>query len=255
MKIALLQMGAAAGDVAANLAQIEEGAGQAAVRGARLLLAPELALPGYGAGEAFHDLAEPADGPQVRRLQALSRAHGLAIVAGFAERDGARIYNSLVMVDGDAAPTVYRKTHLYGDYEKSFFTPAAVCSTLREFEGVKLGFLICYDVEFPENVRRLALAGAQLVLVPTALPRDSFAPFIAGRMLPVRAFENQIFVAYANHVGRDERFAYAGLSCVAAPDGETLAAAGDDAPALLIADLDPGAYEASRSANRYLADL
>ena len=128
-------------------------------------------------------------------------------------------------------------------------------SNLRAFDGLKLGFLICYDVEFPENVRRLARAGAELVVVPTALPAEPFANFIATRVVPVRAFENQIFVAYANHAGHDSRFSYAGLSSVAAPDGACLAAAADDAPALIFADLDPAAYEASRRANSYLVDL
>jgi predicted amidohydrolase len=248
-------MVAAAGNVDANIQSIAGAADEAAKGGARLLVAPELALTGYGAGEAIRSLAEPAGGAQVRRLQELSQAHGLAIVAGFAERDGERIFNSLAMVAGAAPPTVYRKTHVYGDYERALFTPGRLQSDLRDFEGLKLGFLICYDVEFPENVRRLTRAGAELVVVPTALPQGPFAAFIATRVVPVRAFENQVFVAYADHGGRDSRFAYAGLSRVAGPDGECLAAADDDAPALLFADIDASAYEASRSANSYLSDL
>lgn len=255
MRIALLQMAAVAGDPGANLALIAAAAAEAAAGGARLLVAPELALTGYGAGEAIRDLAEPAEGAQVRALQALAQAQGLAIVAGFAERAGGRIYNSLALVEGAAPPAVYRKTHLYGDYERALFTPGDVQPVLRDVQGLRLGFLICYDVEFPENVRRLAKAGAELVVVPTALPQGPFAAFIATRVVPVRAFENQVFVAYANHAGRDERFAYAGLSSVAAPDGACLAAAADDRPALLFADIDPGAFAASRRANSYLADL
>ena len=120
---------------------------------------------------------------------------------------------------------------------------------------MKLGFLICYDVEFPENVRRLAKAGAEMILVPTALPQGSFSNFIATRVVPVRAFENQIFIVYADHGGADRRFAYAGLSRVAGPDGQCLAATEDDAETLLIADLEPEAFEVSRNANTYLADL
>jgi predicted amidohydrolase len=92
------------------------------------------------------------------------------------------------------------------------------------------------------------------VLVPTALPAGDHSPFIAGTIIPARAFENQVFVAYANHCGADARFAYAGLSHVAAPDGATLAQAGA-APALLIVDIDPAAYGASRADNPYLRDL
>ncbi|MGF1629326.1 MAG: carbon-nitrogen hydrolase family protein [Kiloniellaceae bacterium] len=255
MKIAVYQMSAVAGDVAANLKLIDAAAAQAAAGGARLLVAPELAVTGYGAGDAIRRLAEPADGPQVGRLQALSKEHGLAIVAGFAERAEAGIFNSLVMVDGDLPPAVYRKSHLYGDYERALFLPGEARSVLCDWQGLKLGFLICYDVEFPENVRRLAQAGADLVLVPTALPQGPFAAFIASSMVAVRAFENQVFVVYANHAGRDENFAYAGLSRAVGPDGRCLAAAADDKAALLFADLDPAAFEASRHANTYLADL
>jgi predicted amidohydrolase len=248
-------MVAVAGDVEANLASIAAAAEAAAAGGADLLIAPELALTGYGAGEAICDLAEPAEGPQVRQLQALSQAHGLAIVAGFAERADERIYNSLVLAEGEATPAVYRKTHLYGDYERALFTPGAVQPVLREFQALTLGFLICYDVEFPENVRRLAKAGAELVLVPTALPQGPFAAFIATQVVPVRAFENQVFVVYANHGGRDANFAYAGLSRAVGPDGQCLAAAADDKAALLFADIEPAAFAESRRANTYLADL
>jgi predicted amidohydrolase len=74
-------------------------------------------------------------------------------------------------------------------------------------------------------------------------------------MIPVRAFENRIFIAYANHTGRDERFAYAGLSHIAAPDGGTLAKASATQTGLIFADIRPQDYEASRASNPYLSDL
>ncbi|WP_088344168.1 MULTISPECIES: carbon-nitrogen hydrolase family protein [Rhodomicrobium] len=255
MRIALLQMSAVPGDVAANLARIAEAAANAARRGAELLIAPELATIGYGAGDGLRDLAEPRDGAQVAGLAAIAAASGLAIIAGFPEQDGAAVYNSALFTDGHAAPVVYRKSHLYGDYERSYFAPGDPVATLAEWRGLKLGMLICYDVEFPENVRRLAVAGADFVAVPTALPVSPEAAFIAKRMIPVRAFENQIFVAYANHTGRDDHFAYAGISHVVAPDGGTLAMASVTEARVIIADIRPGDYLRSRDANAYLRDL
>ena len=85
------------------------------------------------------------------------------------------------------------------------------------------------------------MAGADLVLVPTALPASDHAAFIARSIIPVRAFENQVFVAYANHAGRDDAFAYAGLSGIAAPDGSDLARASETGGSVLIADIDPAA--------------
>jgi len=255
MRIALLQMHAAARDVEANLAIIEAAATEAAAGGAEILIAPELATTGYGAGGALRELAEPADGPQVTRLGDLARRRGIAFVAGLAERDGKAIYNSLALVRPDAAPVVYRKTHLYADYEREIFTPGEIRASITEFKGLKLGFLICYDVEFPENVRRLAQAGAELVLVPTALPKGPHAHFIATQLVPVRAFENQVFLVYADHGGADALFSYAGLSRAVAPDGSTLAASDNDEAALLFAEIDPSAYDDSREANAYLRDL
>jgi predicted amidohydrolase len=255
MRIALFQMQALAGDVTANLAAIEAAAAEAAAGSADLLIAPELATTGYGAGDAIRDLAEPADGPQIRRLGESADRLGIAIVAGFAERADGAVYNALALVRKDAAPAVYRKTHLYADYERALFTPGDICASLVEFGGLKLGFLICYDVEFPENVRRLAGAGADMVLVPTALPESPHARFIAACLVPVRAFENQVFVVYANHAGADARFSYAGLSRAAAPDGSLLAVSESNEPALLFADIDTAAYDESRRANSYLKDL
>lgn len=255
MRIALLQMAAKPGDAAVNLARIAEAAASAVELGADLLIAPELAIVGYGAGDALRDLAEPSDGAQISRLASIAANSGLAIIAGFAEREDAVIYNSAVFTDGRTGPSIYRKSHLYGDYERAIFASGDPTAMIVEWRGLLLGLLICYDVEFPENVRRLALAGADLVAVPTALPASPDAEMIARRVIPVRAFENQIFVAYANHTGRDARFAYAGLSHVAAPDGSTLAKASSTEAGLIIADIRPEEYERSRAANPYLRDL
>lgn len=255
MKLAVLQMKSTGGDVAANLARIGRAAVDASGKGATLLVAPELAITGYGAGEAIVGLAEPADGPIVQELRRISRQTDIAIIAGFAEQSVNTVYNSAVHVDGDTAPTVYRKSHLYGDYERSLFTPAEPSTHLFEHRGVTCGMLICYDVEFPENVRRLALAGADAVLVPTALPAGWSGTFIAEHMIQTRAFENQLFVAYANHCGSDDMFSFAGMSRIASPDGQVMAKSGSTDEALIFAEIDPRAFAISRAENTYLKDL
>jgi predicted amidohydrolase len=255
MRIAALQMQSVPGDVQANLARIERAAIEAARGGADLLITPELGLTGYGAGEAITALAEPANGDQLRALQAISSANRIVIIAGFAERDEADVYNSAALVDGDNRPAIYRKSHLYGNYERSLFKPSNPANCIVEMGGLKLGMLICYDVEFPENVRRLALGGVDMVLVPTALPAGPSGTFIANHMIQVRAFENQIFIAYINHAGADERFRFAGNSRIAAPDGSLLSACYDDAEQLIFADIDPAAFTVSSDNNSYLKDL
>ena len=160
-----------------------------------------------------------------------------------------------MFVNRDAEPVIYRKSHLYGDYERGLFTPARPGNRIVEIRGLKFGMLICYDVEFPENVRRLARAGVDAVLVPTALPAGPSGNFIANHMIQVRAFENQLFVAYVNHAGADDRFTFAGLSRIAAPDGSLVAACDDDVERLMFADIDRTAFSASIESNTYLKDL
>jgi predicted amidohydrolase len=254
MKLAALQMHAVAGDRTANIFRIEKAAQEAAENGADLLVAPELAVTGYGAGDLISELAEPADGDLAERLAALARETGVALVVGFAERDGETVFNSTIYADGRRS-VVYGKSHLFGPYERKLFGPGRPAACIVEHRGMKLGILICYDVEFPENVRRLAQAGAQAVIVPTALPASDHAEFIARKLVSVRAFENQVFVAYANHCGGDALFSYAGLSGIVAPDGTMLAEAPETGEALLFAELDPAAYAASIAANTYLRDL
>jgi len=253
MLVAVLQMHAVPGDVDTNLGRIGDAAASASGMGAGLLVAPELALGGYGAGEGTVGLS-PGDAP-IGRLSAMAEAHDIAIVAGFAEKGEACLHNSAAFVRRGAAPIIYRKSHLYGPYEKDLFERAAPQSVVVNHGGLKIGMLICYDVEFPENVRRLARAGVDLIAVPTALPFGQDAAFIASTMLPVRAFENQVFIAYADNCGTDGRFAYQGMSTIVAPDGTALASAPVEGDALIVADVDPGAFAASRERNSYLRDL
>ena len=149
---------------------------------------------------------------------------------------------------------MYRKCQLYGAYEKALFTPGDAAPTPTQLGGIMVGLLICYDVEFPELAGRLATSGAEIVLVPTALPESMQAAFIAEKIVPVRAFENQIAIAYANHTGQDGRFIYAGRSCIVMPDGADGARAGVSGAGVILADYDLQAYSLSRLANPYRED-
>jgi len=255
MRLAAFQMQARAGDVSANLAMIAGAAAEARAAGVEIVVAPELATTGYGAGETIRDLAEPADGAQVQTLADIAAGEKIAIVAGFPERADRAIYNSALFADPTGRRRlIYRKCQLYGDYERALFAPGDRPPGVFEFGGLKIGILICYDVEFPEMVRRLAIAGADVVLVPTAQPDVPDAPFIAGKIVPVRAFENGIAIVYADHAGRDSRFAYAGRSCIALPDGTDAARAPASGSQVIVADYEPASFAASRLANPYLGD-
>ena len=195
MKIAVYQGTAVRTEAAAAIATLQGVVPKAAAAGVRLVVLPELFLCGYGVGEGLCAAAETADGPASEAIAAIAARSGVAVLYGYPERVGDRIFNSAQLIDraGRVAAN-YRKTHLYGDWERREFTPGEALVT-AVVDDLKIGILICYDVEFPEAVRALALAGCDLVAVPTALVQP-FA-IVARILVPARAFENQVHVAYA----------------------------------------------------------
>jgi predicted amidohydrolase len=255
MRLAAYQMVAAPGDVARNLATIVDAAERAKAAGADVLVVPELATTGYGIGDALIALAEDADGAQVRAIGAAAERLGLVIIAGFPERAGDAVYNAALLAAPSGARHVYRKCQLYGDYEKRRFAYGPVAPAVFDAGSVRIGILICFDVEFPEHVRRLARAGADLIAVPTALPDEVVFRMIPERVISVRAFENQIPIIYVNHADADPGFTFAGRSVICLPDGSEAARAPVSGSMLLFADYDPAKFAASRAANCYLTEL
>ncbi|MER5889839.1 carbon-nitrogen hydrolase family protein [Streptomyces sp. NPDC001941] len=252
LRTALLQSSGRPGDVAANLAALEDAAARAATTGAGLLVSPELFLTGYAIGDDVAKLAEPADGPAATAIAATAARHGVAVAYGYPERDGERVFNSVQLIGADGARLAnYRKTHLFGCFEQEQFTPGEHAVVQAELAGLTVGLMICYDVEFPENVRSHALAGTDLLLVPTAQMHPF--QFVAEAVVPVRAFENQMYVAYVNRTGPEGEFEFVGLSTLAGPDGTARARAGRGED-LVHGEVDPDFLAASRAANPYLRD-
>ncbi|MGW9027300.1 carbon-nitrogen hydrolase family protein [Streptomyces sp. NPDC055722] len=252
MRTALLQSSGQPGSVVENLKVLDEAAGRAAAAGAGLLITTELFLTGYAIGDGIARLAEPADGDSADAVAEITTKHGLAIAYGYPERDGESVFNSAQLVSADGTRLAnYRKTHLFGGFERDHFTPGERPVVQAELNGLRIGLMICYDVEFPENVRAHALAGTDLLAVPTAQMHPF--QFVAESLVPVRAFENQMYVAYVNRVGQEGEFEFVGLSTLAGPDGIARARAGR-VEELVFADVDPVHLAASREANPYLKD-
>jgi predicted amidohydrolase len=252
MRTALLQSSGRPGSVEGNLKVLDEAAGRAAAAGAVLLAAPEMFLTGYAIGDDIARLAEPADGDSADTVAEIAERHGLAIAYGYPERDGGRVYNSVQLISAEGARLAgYRKTHLFGCFEQEHFEPGEQPVVQAEVGGLTVGLMICYDVEFPENVRAHALAGTDLLVVPTAQMHPF--QFVAESLVPVRAWESQMYVAYVNRVGREGEFDFVGLSTLAGPDGVARARAGRGEE-LVFADADLAFLTASREANPYLRD-
>ena len=244
LRLALYQAPPTLGDVEAALDRLADMLAAAAAAGARMLVAPELLLPGYNRPDLHGDLAQPKDGPWQQRLSALARAAGCGVTLGWAERDGDRVYNAATAIGADGEVLGhYRKIQLFGPMEHASFASGDTYA-LFDLEGHRTALLVCYDVEFAPHVRALAERGAELILVPSANPAGF--EHVSDTFVPARAGEMNLTIAYANFCGTDGDITFAGQSLVAGPDTQTIARAGR-APALLVADLGPAPAPALRS--------
>ena len=173
MRISVGQFGPV-GDVEENLAVMARLAARAAGEGADLLVLPEEAMLGAReVGEQFPDAVATAWEPFAAGLAALAREHGIAVVAGgYEPGPDRRPYNTLLAVGADGARLgAYRKLHLYDAFahrESDRISPGDGGVAAIEFGGLRLGLLTCYDLRFPELSRRLAVEGADVLVIPAA---------------------------------------------------------------------------------------
>ncbi|MBC7519880.1 MAG: carbon-nitrogen hydrolase family protein [Sandarakinorhabdus sp.] len=252
MRLGVWQTEGISGDPAANVARLAVMLTQAKAQGVHLLVTPELWTTGYNAPAAIRAFAEPADGPGFTAIAALARQFGIAIAWGYPERSGDILYNSAQVVGADGARRYhYRKLHLWSDYERGLFVPGQLPAAPFDLDGWRVAMAICYDTEFPELIRRYALAGAELVLAPTALAAGEAV--IPDLVVPVRALENGLYIAFCNRCGVEDTLVYQGGSCIVGPAGMKLASAAT-ADALIVATIEKAAIAAARQRAPYLDD-
>jgi predicted amidohydrolase len=262
VRVAACQVSLRVGEDARNRATALEAIFSAAAAGASVIILPELTPSGYvfeSPAEA-RAAAEPARGPAVNEWAAAAADRGVVIIGGFAElgADGL-LYNSAALVDPGGLRAVYRKAHLW-DAESDFFAPGTAPPPVVDTAFGRIAVMICYDVEFPEWVRRPALAGADLLAVPTNWPAEPVPPGERPNVVlnvQSAAFANRMFVAAACRVGAERGVSWVGGSLVAGPDGYPLAGpAGAAGPELVIAgcDLARARDKATGPRNDALAD-
>jgi predicted amidohydrolase len=249
-------------DPAANLALLVEKTAEARAAGATHVIFPEAFLTGYcytSPAEAFA-VAEPLPGPTSARVADLCLRLGVYVAYGTLERADDRLYNAAALVGPEGLVGVYRKTHLpYLGVDK-FATHGEGPYRVFDAGGLKVGMLICYDGSFPEAARCLMLEGADAILLPTNWPTGGCGA--AEYLTNARAFENAVYFAAVNRIGEERGFRFIGMSRIAGPNGQTLAEAWHDDPAILYADVDPavarnkhlvrvpGEHEIHRTADR-----
>jgi predicted amidohydrolase len=251
MRLACWQAAAGDEDATQRLDRLATVAGRARDAAADLLVTPELYLTGYCTSARDVTRALDEAGELARKAARIAADTGVALVFGCPEWTERGPCNSSWLVDGTGeVRAVYRKTHLYGPLERSVFVPGEDSIVQARIGGLTVGLLICFDVEFPELARAHATNGTDLLAVPTALARPG--EFVAETLVPARAFENTIYVAYANWSGSEADLDYCGRSRVVDPHGgvTTAPAAGEH---LVGTDVDPAQIEASRKETAYLA--
>ncbi|ANB03385.1 carbon-nitrogen hydrolase [Ectothiorhodospira sp. BSL-9] len=276
MRIALIQQ-SNTDDTRANLEKSLAGIRRAAEQGARLVILQELHTGPYFCqteDTGVFDLAEPIPGPTTQTLSELAAELGVVIVGSLFERRAAGLYhNTAVVLDSDGRLAGrYRKMHIPDDpgyYEKFYFTPGDLGFHPVDTSVGRLGVLVCWDQWFPEAARLMALAGAELLIYPTAIgwdPDDNAEEQARQReawitVQRAHAVANGVPVAACNRVGFEadpsgvsagSRFW--GSSFVCGPQGEFLDQASTDEEVCLLVDVDLARGEAVRRIWPFLRD-
>jgi N-carbamoylputrescine amidase len=242
---------ALAGSREANVDRIESLIRDAAARGSRIILTPELfESPYFPQSEDEHafGLAAPLEGhPTVARMRDLARELDVVLPISFFERAGQVYYNSIVTIDADGAELgVYRKSHIPdgpGYEEKFYFRPGDTGFRVWKTRHGAIGVGICWDQWFPEAARSMALQGAEILLYPTAIgsepnapEEDSEAPW--RRVMVGHAVANAMPVAAANRIGVEGELTFFGSSFVCDQRGEIRAELGRDEEGVATASFD-----------------
>jgi N-carbamoylputrescine amidase len=275
VRVGLVQQ-RAGGDPAGNFDRAVEGIRSAVAQGAQIICLQELFGSYYFCQREDHDffkLAEAIPGPSTDRLSAIAKELGVVIVASLFERRAQGLYhNTAAVIDADGSYLgKYRKMHIPDDpqfHEKFYFTPGDLGFRTWKTRFGKIGVLICWDQWYPEAARLMALAGAELLLYPTAIGwdpddvADEQARQREAWILSHRghAVANGLPVLSCNRIGHEPSplgasgIRFWGSSLVLGPQGELLAEAGTQAPELLLAQVDLARSEQVRRIWPFLRD-
>ncbi len=201
MRVALCQMPASS-QPAVNLSRVQSALTSAREQGSDLAIFPEATQARFSAD--LRAVAEPLDGPFCTGLSEAARSNGVALAAGvFEQAPDGRVYNTTVALDSAGnLVAAYRKIHLFdalGTRESETIAPGSEVVT-AELCGLKIGFMTCYDVRFPELARELAVRGAELIVIPSAWGAGLFKEEHWVTLVRARAIENTIWVAAADQV-------------------------------------------------------
>lgn len=239
MLLACVQTDITFADVPANLTRVIGAIDEAGGRGAQLVVMPECMLSGYAyaAREDAIPHAVSIDDPIFSEIARSAAAQNLHVTLGFLEKEGDRLFNASALVGPGGVVGHYRKIHLPHLGIDRFVDRGDRPYNLLDAGDLRIGLAICYDCSFPEPMRILALAGADVIALGTNWPVG--ASHTANIVPPARSMENHLFFVAANRIGTENDFSFCGLSSICGPDGIVLAQAQGDEPTILYAEVDP----------------
>ncbi|AQQ54461.1 carbon-nitrogen family hydrolase [Planococcus lenghuensis] len=218
MKIACIQMDIVFGEPETNFAHVEERMREAAANGADVIVLPEMWNTGYALTQ-LEELAD-RDGKAESFLAAFAKEHGVHIVGGSVSSKKNHGFTNTMYVVNSSGETIaeYDKAHLFGLMDEHIHLESGESANLFELNGIPAGGVICYDLRFPEWLRRHALEGAKVLFVPAEWPAPRIDHWRI--LLQARAIENQCFIVAVNRVGSDPANEFGGHSMVIAPWGD-----------------------------------
>lgn len=239
MRIAGVQIDITLAEPDRNRARMGERFVEARRGGGELVIFPECAVSGYcfESREEALPFAEPLPGPSVEFFTRVCREYGGQAVFGLIERCGDQAFNAAALVGTGGLIASYRKVHLPYLGVDRFLDFGDRPFAVHESGEVRVGLNICYDSGFPEASRVMALAGADLVVLPTNWPTG--AETLAEHGIATRSLENAIYYAAVNRVGEERGFRFIGRSRICDPTGKTLALGSPSAENVIYAEIDP----------------
>lgn len=274
LKIALIQTSCSE-DKNSNIKKTLMFAEEAVMQGARIICTQELFATQYFCQSEDHkyfELAEPVDGKTVKLFQTFSRKRKVVCIVSLFEKRAPGLYhNSAVVIDADGKIIgIYRKMHIPDDplyYEKFYFTPGDTGYRTFETAYGKVGVLICWDQWFPEAARLTALQGAQIIFYPTAIgwhpsEKEKYGIDQANAWETIQrahAIANGCYIAACNRVGFEapaggDGLEFWGQSFISDPSGRVIAKSSDSQEQILIADINPGLIDITRTHWPFLRD-
>ncbi len=224
LTVSVAQFEIKAGNPKANWTAAQGWINEAARRGSDLVVLPELWDNGYALDKAA-SVASPIGGGLFAEVAALSRTANIHIVGSMSEKRGVGVYNSAAVFGPRGVLGVYRKIHLFGLMQEPDYLAAGESPLTLDMPWGRTSVAICYDLRFPELMRRYALEGAKMLVLPAEWPNPRMNHW--RTLVQARAIEDQFFVVACNRVGESNGTSFFGHSMVVDPWGEILCEAGD----------------------------